>query len=51
MAWRMRRTCAESVETFMPSRTWVWQEIWSLGMPSISTAHMRQLPATLSPGW
>ena len=35
-----------SVCTTMPSVTTVLQAIWSLGIFSISTRHMRQLPST-----
>jgi hypothetical protein len=37
-------TLSEVVVTTMPSFTGVEQEVWSLGMPSISTRHMRQAP-------
>src|SRR6185503_9396346 len=39
-----------SVCTTMPSLTWVLQAIWSLGIFSISTRHMRQLPSTARSG-
>ena len=31
----------------MPSLTGVEHEVWSLGIPSISTRHMRQAPTGL----
>ena len=37
-------TRSEVVFTTMPSLTGVEQEVCSLGMPSISTRHMRQAP-------
>ena len=40
-------TRSEVVTTTIPSRTGVEQEVWSFGMPSISTRHMRQAPT----GW
>jgi hypothetical protein len=40
-------TRSEVVFTTMPSRTAVEQEVWSFGMPSISTRHIRQAPT----GW
>ena len=40
-------TRSEVVITTMPSRTGVEHEVWSFGMPSISTRHMRQAPT----GW
>ena len=40
-----------SVWTTMPSVTCVLQAIWSLGIFSISTRHMRQLPSMGRSGW
>ena len=40
-------TRAVCVWTTMPSLTGVEQAVWSFGMPSISTRHMRQAPT----GW
>jgi hypothetical protein len=40
-----------SVWTTMPSVTCVLQAIWSLGIFSISTRHMRQLPSTGRSSW
>ena len=37
-------TRSEVVLTTMPSLTGVEHEVWSLGMPSISTRHMRHAP-------
>ena len=39
-------SCTRSVcvWTTMPSLTAVEQPVWSFGMPSISTRHMRQAP-------
>ncbi len=40
-------TRSEVVLTTMPSLTGVEHEVWSLGIPSTSTRHMRQAPT----GW
>jgi hypothetical protein len=37
-------TRSEVVTTTIPSLTGVEQAVWSFGMPSISTRHMRQAP-------
>ncbi len=43
-AWRTRSVC---VWTTIPSLTGVEHDVWSFGMPSISTRHMRQAPTGL----
>jgi hypothetical protein len=49
-ALRTAKTFGLWVSTDMPSATWVLQAICSLGIFSISTRHMRQLPAIESFG-
>ena len=51
MPARTVRTRSLPVRTTMPGATTVAQPICSLGIFSISTRHMRQLPAMLRPGW
>jgi hypothetical protein len=50
-ARRALRAFSERVWTTMPSDTRVLQAMAGLGIFSTSTRQMRQLPATLSPGW
>ena len=50
IALRAWRTSSLSVATIMPSVTVVVQAVWSLGIFSIFTTHMRQAPCNESPG-
>jgi hypothetical protein len=49
--WRASFAAGACVLTTIPSVTLVAQAIWSFGAFSISTRHIRQTPATGSPGW
>jgi hypothetical protein len=49
--WRALRTVGVSVRMTMPSPTGMAHEAMGLGARSISTRHMRQLPATDKRSW
>ena len=44
-------TTVVAVRTAMPSVATVLQEVWSFGIFSTSTRHMRQLASGFSLGW
>ena len=50
MFLRASATCGVSVRTIIPGWTTTVQAVWSLGVFSISTKHIRQAACNESPG-